>query len=100
MGTKTILVTGGAGFIGTNLVHELQLRGHEVIACDLYNTDRENYIRTDVRSYRQLERIFEKSTFDYVYHLAANRLLFSVSMAILIHLVRIIKIKGPKRDNT
>lgn len=36
----SILVTGGAGFIGTNLVNELKDRGHEVIALDLYNTDR------------------------------------------------------------
>jgi dTDP-glucose 4,6-dehydratase len=72
METQRILVTGGAGFIGTNLVNELESRGHEVIAVDLYNTRRENYIRADVRNYRQLERVFEQSKFDYVYHLAAE----------------------------
>ncbi len=72
METQRILVTGGAGFIGTNLVNELKKRGHEVIALDLYNTERENYIRTDVKNYRQLERVFEKWKFDYVYHLAAE----------------------------
>jgi dTDP-glucose 4,6-dehydratase len=72
MGSQRILVTGGAGFIGTNLVHELQSRGHDVVAADLYNTERENYIRSDVRNYRQLERIFEMAPFDYVYHLAAE----------------------------
>ncbi|AKB43106.1 NAD-dependent epimerase/dehydratase family protein [Methanosarcina vacuolata] len=72
METQRILVTGGAGFIGTNLVNELKSRGHEVIAADLYNTRRENYIRADVRNYRQVERIFEQSKFDYVYHLAAE----------------------------
>lgn len=72
MGTQRILLTGGAGFIGTNLVNELKKRGHEVIALDLYNTERENYIRTDVKNYRQLERVFEKWEFDYVYHLAAE----------------------------
>jgi dTDP-glucose 4,6-dehydratase len=50
METERILVTGGAGFIGTNLVNELRKRGHEVIALDLYNTDREGYLRTDVRN--------------------------------------------------
>jgi dTDP-glucose 4,6-dehydratase len=30
--TEKILVTGGAGLIGTNLVNELQSRGHEVTA--------------------------------------------------------------------
>lgn len=72
MKNKRILVTGGAGFIGTNLVNELRKRGHEVIAADLYNSERENYLRTDVKSYNQLERVFEKWKFDYVYHLAAE----------------------------
>ena len=72
METQKILVTGGAGFIGTNLVNELVKRGHEVIALDLYNTERENYLRADVRNYRQLERVFNKWGFDYVYHLAAE----------------------------
>ena len=72
METQRILVTGGAEFIGTNLVNELRKRGHEVISCDLYNTDREDYIRADVRNYRQLERVFDKWKFDYVYHLAAE----------------------------
>jgi Nucleoside-diphosphate-sugar epimerases len=44
METKSTLVTGGAGFIGTNLVNELKSRGHEVTALDLYNTDREDYM--------------------------------------------------------
>ena len=73
METKKILVTGGSGFIGTNLVNELRSRGHEVIAADLLNNDREDYVRTDVRYYRQLERTFEETgPFDYVYHLAAE----------------------------
>lgn len=72
MGSKRILVTGGAGFIGTNLVNELKSRGYDVTALDLYNTDREDYIRADVRNYRQLERMFEDQKFDYVYHLAAE----------------------------
>jgi dTDP-glucose 4,6-dehydratase len=33
MKNKRILVTGGGGFIGTNLVNELKKRGHEVIAA-------------------------------------------------------------------
>ena len=72
METQKILVTGGAGFIGTNLVNELCSRGHEVTALDLLNNDRENYIRADTKNYRQLERVFDRSKFDYVYHLAAE----------------------------
>ncbi|MDH7593162.1 MAG: NAD(P)-dependent oxidoreductase [Methanomicrobiales archaeon] len=72
METKRILITGGAGFIGTNLTGELESRGHEVTTCDIYHTSREQHIRADVRNYRQLERIFEGRSFDYVYHLAAE----------------------------
>ena len=57
METQRILVTGGGGFIGTNLVNELRLRGHEVLAVDLGNTERDGYVRADVRNFRQVERI-------------------------------------------
>jgi len=70
--SQKILVTGGAGFIGTNLVNELRKRGHEVTSLDLFNTDRDYYVRADLRSFRQLERVFDESQFDYVYHLAAE----------------------------
>lgn len=72
METQKILVTGGAGFIGTNLVNELRSRGHEVMALDLLHNDRDDYVRADVKNYRQLERVFENDKFDYVYHLAAE----------------------------
>jgi dTDP-glucose 4,6-dehydratase len=66
------LVTGGAGFIGTNLVNELRSRGHEVMAADLYNNELDGYVRADVRNYRQVERLFDEGSYDYVYHLAAE----------------------------
>lgn len=72
MQSENILVTGGAGFIGTNLVRELKKRGHEVTALDLYHTERDDYVRADVRNYRQLQRVFDAMKFDYVYHLAAE----------------------------
>ncbi len=67
-----ILVTGGAGFIGSNLVPELRRRGHEVWVCDLGQSEGPSYIRCDTSKYRQLERIFGNHSFDYVYHLAAE----------------------------
>ena len=72
METERILVTGGSGFIGTNLINELVKRNHEVISLDLYQSERENHIRADIRNFRQLERVFEDRKFDYVYHLAAE----------------------------
>ena len=67
-----VLVTGGRGFIGSNLVKELKRRGHEVWICDLMHCEMENYIRCDVSKFRQVERLFENIDVDYVYHAAAE----------------------------
>lgn len=67
-----ILVTGGRGFIGTNLTTELRRRGHDVVTCDIVYGEADDHVRADVSSYWQLERIFESRSFDYVYHLAAE----------------------------
>ena len=67
-----MLVTGGLGFIGSNLVPELKRRGHVVWVCDLYHSEGPDYTRCDVTKYRQLEKLFEQRDFDYVYHLAAE----------------------------
>jgi dTDP-glucose 4,6-dehydratase len=68
----SILVTGGTGFIGTNLVKELEDRGHDVLALDLLNCERDRFVRADVGNFRQLERVFEAHEFDHVFHLAAE----------------------------
>jgi dTDP-glucose 4,6-dehydratase len=67
-----ILVTGGKGFIGTNLCRELSARGHEVHTCDIVHSETERHTRCDVADYRQLAGIFEADRFDFVYHLAAE----------------------------
>lgn len=68
-----ILITGGAGFIGTNLVKELRRRNHDVFSIDLMNQHLMNYTRCDIRYFRQLEQIFARyGDFEYVYHLAAE----------------------------
>ncbi len=66
-----ILVTGSYGTLGRPLVRELRRRGHEVWGCDLQHQADQNYIRADIASYRQIERVFEQD-YDYVYHLAAE----------------------------
>jgi dTDP-glucose 4,6-dehydratase len=70
--SKKVLVTGGSGFIGSNLVRELEKRGHEVWICDLMHSCERNYVRCDVSKFRQVERLFEEHDFDFVYHAAAE----------------------------
>ena len=50
-----ILVTGGVGFIGTNLIKRLLAEGHEVISVDNYSTGKKKneqkgcvYLKGDV----------------------------------------------------
>jgi dTDP-glucose 4,6-dehydratase len=69
---KQVLVTGGTGFIGSNLVKELQKRGHEVWLCDLMHCEKDSFVRCDVGKFSQVERLFDAHEFDYVYHAAAE----------------------------
>ena len=50
----TILVTGGRGFIGTNLTEQLRLRGHDVWTCDILQGEDPKHIRLDTGVYQQL----------------------------------------------
>jgi dTDP-glucose 4,6-dehydratase len=70
----TILVTGGLGFIGTNLTNELRSRGYDVITCDLVHSQdsKQSHIRCDISEYRQLKHIFNNYEFEFVYNLAAE----------------------------
>ena len=70
-----ILVTGGAGFVGTNLIERLIEEGHSVTSVDDYSTGhKENHIQgckyiemsvVDFDRYHDLEF----SEFDLIYHL-------------------------------
>jgi len=60
------------GFIGSNLVRELESRGYETWACDLMHSYQPNYVRCDVSKFSQVQRMFAEHDFDYVYHAAAE----------------------------
>lgn len=67
-----ILVTGGRGFIGTNLTLELRARGHDVWTCDILQGEDTQHIKADAGVYQQMDVIFRRQPFDFVYHLAAE----------------------------
>ena len=73
------LVTGGAGFIGSNLVDYLVNKGHKVIILDNFITGRLSnlshhkkknikIIKVDISTNKKLEKYFKG--IDYVFHLA------------------------------
>jgi dTDP-glucose 4,6-dehydratase len=68
----SVLVTGGRGFIGTNLTRDLRGRGHDVWTCDILQGEDPQHVKVDTGSYQQLEALFGRVQFDYVYHLAAE----------------------------
>jgi UDP-glucose 4-epimerase len=81
---KTILVTGGAGYIGSHTCVELLQAGHDVVVVDnLVNSSRESLVRVEELTGKQptfieadlvdeaaVERIFSQHRFDAVIHFA------------------------------
>ena len=64
-----VLVTGGAGFIGSWTAAELSKKGHNVIATD--RVVGPGIIQTDITDLEQVLRLFEQAKPDAVIHLAA-----------------------------
>jgi len=67
-----ILVTGGLGAIGKPLSEELRRRGHEVWISDRIHSGESYYLKCDVGEFHQVENLFARVKFDYVFHLAAE----------------------------
>ena len=81
---EKILVTGGAGFIGSHTLVELLARGYEVAVVDnLCNSCEEalrrvrritgrdfRFYNADIRDRAAMEKIFEENAFDWVIHFA------------------------------
>jgi UDP-glucose 4-epimerase len=76
---KISIVTGGAGFIGSNLVDQLVRMGHKVTVLDNFITGRRSnlshhkkknikIIKLDISENRKLDKYFKGA--DYVFHLA------------------------------
>jgi UDP-glucose 4-epimerase len=73
-----IVVTGGAGFVGSHLVDALVLRGDEVIVIDHYQREKLRFENAGSRIHKlsfgheSIEQIFAEERPDVVVHLAAQ----------------------------
>jgi UDP-glucose 4-epimerase len=79
-----ILITGGAGFIGSNLTGKLLEQGHRVVCVDDFTLGNEQnvarfadnadfqLIRQDASEIEALQTIMEENKIEYIFHLAAN----------------------------
>ena len=73
-----ILVTGGAGFIGSYITDKLIELGHDVIILDDLSTGKKENINPKATFYNidirtaEIEKIFQNHKIDIVYHLAAQ----------------------------
>lgn len=79
-----VLVTGGAGFIGSHICKRLVKEEHQVVAVDNLSNGSLDYLKEldnnpqfafyefDVNNTFELRGIFDKYHFDMVFHLAAN----------------------------
>jgi len=74
-----ILVTGGAGFIGSQVADELIDRGNDVVIIDNLSTGFEynvnpkaKFIKADITDFEKIEKIFSEESPEIVYHFAAQ----------------------------
>jgi len=74
-----ILITGGAGYIGSHMLSLLLEQGREAVVFDDLSTGRRErvpegveFVRGDMRSAQDLEKLFSRFRFDAVLHFAAS----------------------------
>jgi UDP-glucose 4-epimerase len=73
-----MLVTGGAGFIGSHVVDELVSMGKDVIVLDDLSggfkdnlNEKAEFVNGDIRNDKLVAKLFKENEIEYVFHLAA-----------------------------
>jgi UDP-glucuronate 4-epimerase len=117
-----VLVTGGAGFIGSHLVEKLLVHGHEVAILDDFNdfydpqikhdniaalADKITVHQADLRDARAVNEAFHHGAFDTVIHLAARagvrpsigqpQLYYDTNVSGTLHLLEAARLVGIER---
>lgn len=76
---RSILITGGAGFIGSTLANHLSKKSSVIVLDDLSMGKEENLVKNSnltfvngsVTDKELMNEVLSKNTFDYIFHLAA-----------------------------
>lgn len=81
---KNILVTGGAGFIGSHLTDRLIKEGQKVVVVDNLSSGKKENLNSEAKFYkidirdRKIFQIFKKEKIEAVFHLAAKPIIENV----------------------
>src|SRR5204862_6778107 len=117
-----VLVTGGAGFIGSHLVEKLLVNGHEVVILDDFNDYYDPKIKhaniagfardvtidhVDLRDGESVRNVFHREKVDSIAHLAARagvrpsiqypRLYYDTNVTGTLHLLEAARVTGVER---